>query len=231
VKHIATVATDIHDGSHAVVTSVPAGTVVHDRAVVSGSAGTPAGTVTFKWYLNGTCTDPPAATSSALPLAGGAVDATGFAQTPAFAGNYSFMASYSGDGVYGPKDGPCELLAVVSPNLADLITTMQAPNPVLPGSSIIITVKTHNVGKGTAAKSKTVLYLSTDQAVGPADLKIATIPLSLLKSGKIHSASIRFTVPALPAGAYWLISVGDNENSVLETRENNNYQVRELVIK
>src|SRR5207245_2835396 len=42
-----TVATEIHDASHAVVTSVPAGSTVHDKATVSGAFGTPTGTVTF----------------------------------------------------------------------------------------------------------------------------------------------------------------------------------------
>src|SRR5207245_1812188 len=38
-----TVATEIHNASHAVVTSVPAGSTVHDKATVSGSFGTPTG--------------------------------------------------------------------------------------------------------------------------------------------------------------------------------------------
>src|SRR2546428_717134 len=42
-----TVATEIHNASHAVVTSVPAGTTVHDKATVSGAFGTPTGTVRF----------------------------------------------------------------------------------------------------------------------------------------------------------------------------------------
>src|SRR6185436_2803636 len=80
--------TDIHDAAHAVVTSVTVGTVVHDKATVTGTAagGVPTGNVTFTWYTNGTCTGTAAATSSALPLVGvtattAAVDATGFTQT------------------------------------------------------------------------------------------------------------------------------------------------------
>src|SRR3989442_5251398 len=45
-----TVTTEIHNASHAVVTSVPAGTAVHDKATVSGSFGTPTGTVTFTFF-------------------------------------------------------------------------------------------------------------------------------------------------------------------------------------
>src|SRR5437016_161835 len=52
-----TVATEIHNASHAVVTSVPAGSTVHDKATVSGSFGTPTGTVTFTFFTtSSTCT-------------------------------------------------------------------------------------------------------------------------------------------------------------------------------
>src|SRR3989442_4912291 len=47
-----TVTTEIHNASHAVVTSVPAGTTVHDKATVSGSFGTPTGTVTFTFFTS-----------------------------------------------------------------------------------------------------------------------------------------------------------------------------------
>ncbi len=49
-------------------------------------------------------------------LAGGTVDATGFAQGPLAAGGYSFKAHYLGDSNnprYAPSDGPCEPLKVV----------------------------------------------------------------------------------------------------------------------
>src|SRR2546427_209729 len=51
-----TAATEIHNASHAVVTSVPAGSTVHDKATVSGSFGTPTGTVTFTFFTtSSTC--------------------------------------------------------------------------------------------------------------------------------------------------------------------------------
>ncbi len=47
--------TVIHNAAHATVTSVPAGTTVHDQATVTGPAGlpVPTGTVTFSWFTNG----------------------------------------------------------------------------------------------------------------------------------------------------------------------------------
>ena len=46
-----TVATDVHDAQHAVVTSAAIGSTVHDKATVSGSGGTPTGTVDFTVWL------------------------------------------------------------------------------------------------------------------------------------------------------------------------------------
>ena len=99
-------ATVIHDAGARVVTSVPAGTTVHDQATVTGALGTPTGTVTFSWFTNGTCTAPAAATSDPFPLdAAGVADATTFAFTPGVSGSFAFQATYSGDGTYDRLDG------------------------------------------------------------------------------------------------------------------------------
>ncbi len=88
------------------MTSVPAGTTVHDQATVTGALGTPTGTVTFSWFTNGTCTAPAAATSSAVRARGsGVADGTTFPQTPGVAGSFAFQATYSGDGTYDRLDG------------------------------------------------------------------------------------------------------------------------------
>jgi hypothetical protein len=116
-----TTVTEIHDTIHTPITSIPAGSTVHDKAIVSGGAGTPTGTVTFQWFTNGTCQGTAADTSSALSLTSGAVDATSFAKGPLSAGSYSFKASYSGDTVYNSSVGDCEPLIVSQ--LAPSVTT------------------------------------------------------------------------------------------------------------
>jgi uncharacterized repeat protein (TIGR01451 family) len=108
------ITTAIHDPNHDVVTVVDVGTTVHDSATVTGQDGepTPTGTVTFSWYANGVCTGDAQATSDALPLSGGAIDATSFTQTPVPAGMYAFEATYNGDGTYNPSTSTCEPLQV-----------------------------------------------------------------------------------------------------------------------
>ncbi len=113
VRCSAAVTTTIHDAVHGPVTSVPAGTAVHDQATVTGGSGTPTGTVTFSWFTNGACATPAAATSTPVPLdPTGVADATAFAFTPGAPGSFAFQAVYSGDGTYTASTGPCEPLTV-----------------------------------------------------------------------------------------------------------------------
>ncbi len=76
-------------------------------------AGQPTGTVTFRWYANGTCT-PMAAGTYVAALVLGEANATSFAQTPP-AGTYSFNAFYYGDANYFPTWSSCATWTVIAP--------------------------------------------------------------------------------------------------------------------
>lgn len=87
------VATDIQGGS------VNAGDTVHDKATVSGAQGTPTGTVTFYRYSTGNCMGTPMSETN-VSLVGGMAESTAF--TTSTSGGLSYLATYSGDGVYFP---------------------------------------------------------------------------------------------------------------------------------
>jgi hypothetical protein len=131
-KASSSTSTLIHDGSHAVVTTVPVGTTVHDFVRVTGQPGLPAptGNITLDWFLNGDCSGSPSQTSGPLgPLnASGELDATGFEFTVNSPGFRSFKAHFAGDGVYNGSDGDCEPLRVVDANIQ--INPPTANNPV-----------------------------------------------------------------------------------------------------
>ncbi len=82
-----------------------------DQATVSGSAGTPTGTVTFTFFTNGTCA--PTGTAAGAPTLAGGV-ATSNSEGPLNAGSYSFQAVYSGDANYNGSTGACEPLTVTA---------------------------------------------------------------------------------------------------------------------
>jgi uncharacterized repeat protein (TIGR01451 family) len=105
--------TAIQDAQNNVVTSVPLGSVVHDVASVSSgnASSTPTGDVTFTFFTNGTCT------GEGSPAGTVALDANGVAKPsssegPLQAGDYSFRASYGGDGNFVGSTGDCEPLTV-----------------------------------------------------------------------------------------------------------------------
>ena len=102
-----TTATVIHDAAHATVTSVPAGTTVHDQATVTGRPACDADRhgdvlVVHQRHLHR------AAGGDVGPVHArqrGVVDATAFALTPNVAGSFAFQATYSGDNTYTGSTG------------------------------------------------------------------------------------------------------------------------------
>jgi len=110
-----TTATAIHNAAHQTVTTVAAGTNVHDFVTVTGQPGqpNPTGNVTIDWFLNGSCSGAQAATGGPFVLdANGQVDASAFNFTVSV-GQRAFLAHYAGAGPYAPSNGPCEPLNVV----------------------------------------------------------------------------------------------------------------------
>src|SRR5437870_3876850 len=145
-----TVATEIHDASHAAVTSVPAGTTVHDKATVSGAFGTPTGTVTFTFFTTSSACTGASVGSGTVTLDASGVAHPSTSQGPLSAGSYSFIAHYSGDLNYTATDSPCEPLTVTGS--ADLsITKTDNPDPVNAGATLTYTVTVSNGGPSTAA--------------------------------------------------------------------------------
>jgi len=119
------IATTVHDAQHNAVTMVIVGNQVHTLVDIRGSAGDPVatGTVTLRWFGNGTCKGS-AAASAAGSLAGGSVDLASFAQTPAKVGAYAFQASYGGDAAYAASSGACTLLAATGQPAASIVTVV-----------------------------------------------------------------------------------------------------------
>ena len=112
------VVTAIHNAAHQAVTTVAIGSTVHDFVTVNGQPNqpNPTGNVNIDWFLNGTCSGPPAQNSGSVgPLdANGQFDATGFSFTVNAAGKVSFLAHYEGAGAYQPSTGVCEPLQVTT---------------------------------------------------------------------------------------------------------------------
>jgi hypothetical protein len=138
-KFNSTTGTEIHNPNHGIVTSVPVGTMVHDKATVSGSGPTPTGTVDFARYTNGSCDGTAANTENNVVLSSGSAESSGFTT---IVGSMSYKAHYDGDGNYSPNDGDCEPLTVSKLNSyvathvhnsahADITNTIVIPGTVV----------------------------------------------------------------------------------------------------
>lgn len=114
-KLSSSVATNIHNGAHGVVTSVPIGTGVHDNAHVTGAGATPTGTVAFNLYSNANCDS--ATTTTIGTLSGGFAESA----TSTAGAALGYIAYYNGDANYNPSIGVCEPLAVTK--LTPIVTT------------------------------------------------------------------------------------------------------------
>lgn len=149
--------TEIHnDSTHAVVTSVVAGTSVHDKATVGGNGVIPVtGNVEFSWYTNGTCDAlaGPVAAAGTVALDGSGIAHPSSTEGPLSIGSYSFKAHYVGDDNYLAADAVCEPLTVTK-NSPTIATTLSA-------SSVNVGASVHDSSTltgATATAGGTVTY-------------------------------------------------------------------------
>jgi uncharacterized repeat protein (TIGR01451 family) len=145
-----TARTDILNASGSVVTTVVAGTIVHDKVFVARAAGTPAavpnptGNVVFHRFstidCSGTATDQTVALTPGSP-------STALSDDFAPAANMSYRAEYKGDANYPARTGACEPLTV-TPVAEPKIAIVKNPKSqtVAVGGTATFTITVTNVG-------------------------------------------------------------------------------------
>ncbi|HEU5004134.1 MAG TPA: hypothetical protein VFW71_15330 [Actinomycetota bacterium] len=150
-----TVATTLSSGSQSGThLTVSAGASVSDTAVLTKTAGTPAGSVTYTVFSNSACTPASAIATQTVTLNGdGSVPSTSNIAFPD-AGTFYWQAAYSGDGATGGKNlpavSPCTA-EVLTVNAAHITLTKTADaTPVDDGMPIGFTVTATNTGAGDA---------------------------------------------------------------------------------
>jgi hypothetical protein len=173
------------------------GASAYDVATLSGSSGTPTGSVTFNEYNNGTCNGSPATTTSSVPLSSGAAN-SGTA-TLTNAGAYSFQAVYNGDSTYTIATGSCERFNVSGTAAANVTTTVDdaTTNAAWPagGSTDTSSYDTAQVSGGSGTPTGTLTYkYYSDSACTPADL-VSTDANEPISSGTVHNSTAVSSTP------------------------------------
>src|SRR3989475_265282 len=199
-----TVATEIHNASHAVVTSVPAGSTVHDKATVSGAFGTPTGTVTFTFFTaSSTCTGASVG-SGTVTLDASGVAHPSASQGPLSAGSYSFIAHYNGDLNYTATDSPCEPLEVTALTPTALTEIHNASHNVVvavPAGTTVHDKATLAGAFGTPTGTVTFTFFTASSTCTGASVGSGTVTLDA--SGVAHPSASQ---GPLSAGSYSFIA-------------------------
>ena len=183
------------------VTSVAAGSSVTDQATVTGSAGTPTGTVTFTFFTSANCTT--GGTVGTPQALNGSGVATSASSGPLTAGSYSYQATYNGEaGVYSPSTGACEPLTV-SKTPSSTVTTVQQAGVNITGplsAPAIVTDQAivSGTGAGTPTGSVTFTFYSAANCGGTG----VTGSAVTLVAGVANSAP----TASLGAGSYGFIA-------------------------
>ncbi len=137
-KRGASASTTIVDAGGNPVLTVALGSTVHDSGTVVENTNpapivpgpVPTGTVSIKFFQGGTCTGTVLDTGTATLDGNGAFNATGMPETLTAAGQFSFQATYNGDGFYNASPaGACEPLTV-TPKSPGITTTLSSSTAV-----------------------------------------------------------------------------------------------------
>jgi hypothetical protein len=162
--------------SHVNNQALPLGPIVYDQANVTGAVDnfTITGTVTYNFFTNGYCLD--------TPFASGTVGAgsPSSPQGPLGASNYSFNATYSGDGNYTGSASGCEMFSVNQAPTANSNTVVPQgstvtdraavtgnPQPFTITGTVTYNFFTNGMCTGTPFASVTVPVGSPSPSEGP----------------------------------------------------------------
>jgi subtilase family serine protease/subtilisin family serine protease len=112
-----------------------------------------------------------------------------------------------------------------------LVSALAVPTKGAANSVIVVTDTTTNQGGGAVTASVTRYYLSTNTALDGSDIPLAgsrDVPELAGVAG--NSGSTTVTIPAVAPGTYYVIAKADADNSVVESREDNNTTARSISI-
>src|SRR5207247_352554 len=156
-----------------------AGTTVHDKATVSGSFGTPTGTVTFTFFTtSSTCTGTSVG-SGTVTLDASGVAHPSASQGPLSAGSYSFIAHYNGDLNYTATDSPDQPLTRPNSTPTSLTYTddsMHTPVVTVPARTTVHVNATLAGAFWTPTGTVTFTFFTASSACAGASVGSRTVP-------------------------------------------------------
>jgi hypothetical protein len=212
-KRGASASTTILNASGSPVLTVPVGSTVHDSGKVVENTNpapivpgpVPTGSVSITFFQGGDCDGTVLDTGTATLDGTGAFNATGMPETLTAAGQYSFQATYNGDGFYNASPtSACEPLTVVpaSPSIATNLSSSAGTAGVTVHDSATLSGATSNAGG-------TVTY--TVYSDSECSTKFADGGKVNVTNGSVpNSNGVTFSIPGT---YYWQASYSGDANN------------------
>jgi hypothetical protein len=207
VKIPSNTVTAIQQGGNT-VTSVDAGTAVTDQATVTGSFGTPTGTVTFSFFSGDCQTGTQVGSDDTENLVNGV--ATSASSGALGVGDYYYLATYNGDGTYLTSTGSCEPLMVVKIPSNTVTAIKQGGNTVtsITAGTAVTDQATVTGSFGTPTGTVTFQFFSGDCQTGT---QVGSDDTENLVNGVATSASSG----NLSAGDYYYLATYNGDGTYL----------------
>ena len=186
--------------------SVTIGQQISDAATITGG-NLPGGTLTFRTWLNPSCTGPPDYTSNPVPVSGAGTYKPSPAFIPAAVGTYHWIASYSGDAnniaVSGACNDPGENSVVNNPTPA--LTTLATASVTIGQQISDAATITGGNSPGGSVSFKAWLDPS---CAGPPDYTSNPVPVD---GAGTYNSSPTF-IPAAIGTYHWIATYSGDAN-------------------
>jgi uncharacterized repeat protein (TIGR01451 family) len=167
-----------------------------DAAAVTASATTvPSGTVTYQLFKGGSCAGTATSSQTVTLESDGTVPASS-PTSPLGAGDYSYLASYSGDDTYAASSGSCESFTVEVSNSSTDVVVMDAhthrpwTNLEATGASVYEEAGTGSVPGFTPTGTVTYRLLSLPNANTCEGTVLSTQTVTINANGTVPSSSV-----------------------------------------
>ncbi len=181
------------------------GDAAFDTATVAGSGTTaPTGTVTYQFFNGGNCAGTATSSQTVNLKADGSVPAS-TPTSPLGAGDYSYLAGYSGDDTYAASTGSCESFSVAAAydSIDVVVRDAQTHNPwsgfEATGASVYETAAINSVPGFTPTGTVTYKLMSLPDANTCEGPVVSTQTVTINPDGSVPASSI---AGPLQAGTY-----------------------------
>ena len=202
-----------------------------------GATGAPASTLEFFWSTNISleASDPSLGTTGVGALAPNGTQSGQMAlQIPSDAtlGTYYIFAKIdSPDAVAEAKESNNTARATIDIGGDLVVPDLTAPSVLGVDVPFVVTDTTKNAGAIGVGPSITQFYLSSNAALSADDTLLASRAVGSLAAGAVSVGNTTLTIPAnMPAGSYYLFAKADGPNTITETNEGNNTDIKSVKV-